>query len=86
MAGNQDQKGRKNPGISTITRKEQHFTDNPTRLHPAILRVEEKVKKTNPELSRIHAAGNTSAINTVDIRACHLPLGQSYTEKQGKEA
>lgn len=50
MAGNREQKARKNPGISTITRKEQHFTDNRTRLHPAILRVEEKVKK-NPELS-----------------------------------
>lgn len=38
----------KNPGISTITRKEQHFTYNCTRLHPAILRVEEKVKKSQP--------------------------------------
>lgn len=70
-----------------VTRKEQHFTDNPTRLHPAILRVEEKVKKkTNPELSHVHAAGNRSAINTVVLRAYHLPLGQRYTQKQGEEA
>lgn len=51
-----------------ITRKEPHFREKPTRLRPAILRVEEEVKKKKKKipqgLSRIHlAAGNASGIN-----------------------
>lgn len=84
MAGNQDQKGRKNPGISMITRKEQHFTDNPTRLHPAILRVEEKVKKTNPELSRIHAARTHRQLTLLTSELVISPLASLTPRNKAK--
>lgn len=74
-----------------ISRKEQHFREEPTHLRPAILRVEEEVKKKKPPPQNCPAfilqlAMHQVSINTAVVRARHLSLGQCYTQKQGEKA
>lgn len=72
-----------------ITRKEQHFREKPTHLHPAILRVEEEVKKKQTQdcpAFVLQLETHQVSINSAVVRARHLPLGPCYTPKQGEKA
>lgn len=71
-----------------VTQKEQHFREEPTRLHPAILKVEEKVQINSQVCPTfiLQLAMHQVSINITVVRAHHPTSDQRYTQNQGDEA